>query len=137
MCGKHQVDDVEIVKDHYNGTGTTGRGTQTQFGWAPATAIVRTGHPALDAALAVDRTSKPDLAALGAACRRGMDAAPLAQPEGPSRSAGRLADMMSLTHDRDGAGTTLHVGTTHMLMDARGRSRTIRVWHELGTQNAN
>lgn len=132
------VDDGEDVKDHYNGARTRGRRIGDPVAPARGRAVIRVGHPALDAALAAERERGPALLALRDACRRGRDAAQVVVPEGPARPAGRLADQMSLTANRDVPGaSTLHVSSTHRVVDSAGRARDIRVWHELVTHSPN
>jgi hypothetical protein len=135
MFGNGDTGDVENVKDH-NGTGSSGVDTKRRDEVTRTGVIVRTGHPALDAAIAADRSAQPDLRVLQAGCRRSAaDVGDLR--EGPATAAGAIVDRMSLTQDRDGAGETLHAGSTHRVVDAKGRSRTIRVWHEMATHGCN
>jgi hypothetical protein len=130
-------DDAENVKDHYNGATAHGLGGEARLSATHGRVIVRTGHSALDAALANDRSVAPDLSTLKAACRPGPEFTPAPITEGLAVTAGQLADTMSLTPDRDGAGTTMHVASRHAVVDRSGRRREIRVWHELATHGCN
>ncbi len=123
------------MKDHYKSSRTSGL-----LNGGPAarpTPIVKVGHPALDAALATERACAPSLTELRNACRLDAEVAPRPQGEVPAVSAGRPADAMALTLDREGRGPTLHVATTHRVVDVRRRARTITVWHELATFSSN
>lgn len=125
------------MKDHYKSAWTTGLRKGDSANRDVRTAIVRVGHPALDAALASERATVPGLGELREACRRGTEAAPQPHTETRSSSPGRPADGLALTLDRGGRGPTLHVSTTHTVVDAGGRARQIRVWHELATFDCN
>lgn len=123
------------MKDYLRGARTSGL---NGAGGASArcTPVVRVGHAALDAALAADRSDGPSLSALLRARMRGMDAHALCA-DAPAPACGRPADAMALTPNRHGRGPTLHVSTTHRVVDVRGRSRTIKVWRELRTFDRN
>lgn len=135
MFGNHHVGDVENVKHQFDGTGTSGLGTARRDG-ATRAAIVRTGHPALDAALASDRGPQLSLDVLQAGCRR-VATAQGTRHDRPANRIGSVVDAMSCTPDRDGAGDTLHAATATRVRSANGRSITVRVWHELVTHGCN
>lgn len=135
MATKVVPDDAENVKDHYNGARTSGLRTNSRA--ARCKAIVKTGHPMLDVAIAADREVSPNLRELREACRRGTTSAPLPHADTPAVVTGRPANAMALTLNRHGRGPTLHVATTHRIVDVRRRARTITVWHELATFDCN
>lgn len=137
MATESALDDGRDVKDHSNGARTRDLLAQVRAGRRHGLPVVRIGHPVLDA-LAAERSGAARQRALRQNDRRAAPAAPGSVQESPAAPTGRLATAMTLTSSRDLSGaSTLHVSSVHRVIDAAGRARDIRIWHELATHSPN
>jgi hypothetical protein len=109
-------------------------------GAAKGTAIVRAGHPALDAALTSDahrRYSARTVNAMQEATRVQTPARPVVA-EAPATTLGRVAEQFSVTTDRQtGTVTTIHTAVTRSVLSRGGSRFQLRVWRELAQQSWN
>lgn len=108
-------------------------------GAARGTAVVRAGHPALDAALASDAQrgySVRTVAAMREAAREFSIDAP-ARVDAPAKTLGRMAERVSYTLGRTGSGTAMHVAVTRSVVMPNGKRVALRIWHEVAQQSWN
>lgn len=132
--------DGEIVRNSRQHLSPQGIELSRRHGAAKGTAIVRAGHPALDAALTSDanrRYAERTVAAMRDASRLlASSRTPLA--ETPAASMGRTPDGISVTTDRQtGTVTTIHTAVTRSVLSRSGRRFELRVWRELAQQSCN
>lgn len=108
-------------------------------GAARGTAVVRAGHPALDAALASDAQrgySIRTVAAMREAGRAVTVDGP-ARVDAPAKTLGRIAERVSYTLGRTGSSTSVHVAVTRSVVTPNGKRVALRVWREVAQQSWN
>lgn len=132
--------DGEVVRNSRQHLSPKGVELSRRPGAAKGTAIVRAGHPALDAALTSD-ANRPYAArtvnAMHEACRV-QTPARRAVAESPAPTMGRIAEQFSVTTDRQtGTVTTIHTAVTRSVLSRGGSRFQLRVWRELAQQSWN
>lgn len=132
--------DGEVVRNSRQHLSPQGVELSRRPGAAKGTAIVRAGHPALDAALTSDahrRYSTRTVNAMREASRVMTPARP-AVADAPAATMGRVAEQISITTDRQtGTVTTIHTALTRSVLSRSGRRFQLRVWRELAQQSCN
>lgn len=131
--------DGEAVRNSRQHLNTQGVRLSRRPGTSRGTAVVRAGHPALDAALASE--AHRDYAARTVAAMReagrDLDVDGAAVVDAPSRTLGRVAEQVSVSQGREGAATTIHVALTRSVVTPSGKRVTLRQWRELAQQSWN
>lgn len=134
--------DGEVVRNSRQHFGTAqGLELGRLSGTARGTAIVRAGHPALDAALTSDanrRYAARTVSAMREAALSGSSTGGRPRVDAPAPTLGRVAEQLSITTDRHtGTVTTIHTAITRSVVSASGRRFELRVWRELAQQSSN
>lgn len=131
--------DGEFVRNSRQHLNTQGVVLSRRPGAARGTAVVRAGHPALDAALASDAHRDYSARTVAAMREAGRDLAidSAAVVDAPATTLGRIAERVSYTLGREGAGTTIHIAVTRSVVTPSGKRVALRVWRELAQQSWN
>lgn len=131
--------DGEIVRNSRQHLNTHGVVFSRRHGTARSTAVVRAGHPALDAALASDAQRGYSARTVAAMREAGRDLTinGPAVVDAPATTLGRVAERVSYTLGRDGTGTTMHIAVTRSVVLPSGKRVALRVWRELAEQSWN
>lgn len=108
-------------------------------GAARGTAVVRAGHPALDAALASDAQRGYAIRTVAAMreASRDLTVDGPARVDAPATTLGRVAERVSYTLGRTGPSTTVHVAVTRSVVTPSGKRVALRVWREIAQQSWN
>ncbi len=132
--------DGEVVRNSRQQTSPLGLDLGRRPGTSRGTAIVRAGHPALDAALSSEAQRRYTARTVSAMREATQVASPThdAMVDAPATSLGRTAELLSVTRDRQtGTVTTIHTAVSRSVVSRSGRRFQLRVWRELAQQSWN
>lgn len=131
--------DGEVVRNSRQHLNTRGVVLSRRPGTARGTAVVRAGHPALDAALSSDANRAYSARTVAAMREAGRDASVEGPTltDTPAKRLGRVAESVSYTLGRNGAATAIHACVTRSVVTPSGKRVALRVWHEVAQQSWN
>ncbi len=132
--------DGELVRNSRQHLSPQGVALSRRNGAARGTAIVRAGHPALDAALTSEAHRRYAARTVSAMQEAAQTVSPArhAIADAPAPTMGRMGEQLSITTDRrTGTVTTIHTAVTRSVLSRSGRRFQLRVWHELAEQSWN